>query len=98
QVLSFLDNGEGYKVPVIDSTDNRVMVSKKIYDHFDSILYECRNKTRLTKGEVKALLDEANKVIKDNRNYKTIITEETEHIEQVIMNVRQEVNKIVADV
>jgi len=98
QFLSFLDNSEGYKVPVIDSTDNRVMVSKKIYDHFDSILYDCRNKTRLTKGEVKALIDEANKVIKDYRNYKTIVTEETEHIEQVIMNVRHEVTQMVADV
>src|SRR5690625_297609 len=98
QFLSFLDNSEGYKVPVIDSTDNRVMVSKKIYDHFDSILYDCRNKTRLTKGEVKALIDEANKVIKDYRNYKTIVTEETEHIEQVIMNVRYEVTQMVADV
>src|SRR5699024_4012933 len=87
QFLSFLDNSEGYKVPVIDSTDNRVMVSKKIYDHFDSILYDCRNKTRLTKG-----------VIKDYRNYKTIVTEETEHIEQVIMNVRHEVTQMVADV
>lgn len=98
QFLSFLDNSEGYKVPVIDSTDNRVMVSKKIYDHFDSILYDCRNKTSLTKGEVKALIDEANKVIKDYRNYKTIVTEETEHIEQVIMNVRHEVSQMVADV
>jgi len=98
QFLSFLDNSEGYKVPVIDSTDNRVMVSKKIYDHFDSILYDYRNKTRLTKGEVKALIDEANKVIKDYRNYKTIVTEETEHIEQVIMNVRHEVTQMVADV
>lgn len=97
QFIDSLDNSEGYKVPVIDSTDNRNMVSKKIYEHFDSILYDCRNKTNLTKGEVKALVDEANKVIKDYRNYKTIVSEETENIEQVIMNVRDEVSRLVAD-
>src|SRR5699024_11530060 len=38
QFLSFLDNSEGYKVPVIYSTDNRIIVITKICRHIDYII------------------------------------------------------------
>jgi len=95
--IESLENSEGYKVPVIDSSDNRNMVNKKLHEHFTSLLDSCRNSTGLTKGEMKALVDEANRVIKDYRNYKTIVANDMESIEEVIANVRQEVIRLATD-
>lgn len=98
QFIESLDNSEGYKVPVVDSTDNRDMVSRKLYDHFQSILNDCQKNGTLKKGEVKALVDEANRIIKDYRNYKTIVASDMDSIEQVIADVRREVMRLAADI
>lgn len=95
--INSLDNSEGYKVPVINSSDNRDMVSKKLYDHFESIFHDCRSKKNMKKGEIKILVDEANKMIKDYRNYKTIVAEETESIEEMIARLKSEVSRLMMD-
>ena len=97
QFISSLDDSEGYKVPVIDSADNRTMVNEKLTEHFDSILDDCRQRGNLKKGEMKMLVGEANRVIKDYRNYKSIVTEEAQQMEQKIMQIRSEVTRIMGD-
>lgn len=96
QFIESLGNSEGYKVPVLDSTDNRNMINRKLHDYFQSILEDCQNNGNLKKGEIKALVVEANRVIKDYRNYKTIVATDMENIEQVITDVRRAVVRLVS--
>ncbi|WP_040980604.1 MULTISPECIES: DUF6744 family protein [Oceanobacillus] len=96
--INTLENSEAYKVPVINTNDNKNMVTKKIYEHFQSLLHDCQNKPNLSKAEIKSLINEANRYIADYRNYKTIVSNENEALERVIMDVRKEVSAILMDI
>src|SRR5690625_2568692 len=85
-----LDQSEGYQVPVIDSSDNRHMVNKKLEDHLDGLLDQCRNSEDLAKGQIKALVEETNAAIKDYKQYRGIVTSEKEDFESKIMTLRSE--------
>ncbi len=98
QFISSLDNSEGYKIPVIDSMDNRHMVNKKLLDHLKSVLAECRNSNRLSKGQIKVLIDEANGMIKNHRNYKSIVTDESARMEKTIATIRSEISRMVTEI
>lgn len=93
-----LANSEVYKVPVINSNDNKSMVTKKIHEHFDALLHDCQNKDNLSKADVKMLINEANRYIADYRNYKNIVTNENEALEKIIMEVRKEVSNNLMDI
>ncbi|WP_193065146.1 DUF6744 family protein [Oceanobacillus oncorhynchi] len=96
--VSRLENSEAYKVPVINTNDNKQMVTKKMFEHFESLLHDCHNKTNLSKGDIKTLINEANKYIADYRNYKHIVTTENDAMENIIMDVRKEVANIMMDI
>ncbi|MFC3041566.1 DUF6744 family protein [Virgibacillus xinjiangensis] len=96
--ISSLENSEGYKIPVIDTTDNRQMVNDKLAEHLQSVLEGCRNREGLKRGQVKELVDEANTVIKNYRNYKTIIREQSEQMEETILMIRSEMNQLLREI
>ena len=97
-LIGTLENSEGYKVPVINTSDNRSMVSNKLYDHFNSLLNNCKNKPNMKKGDMKALINEANRAIKDYRDYKEIVSEDIDSINDVVRQVRSEIMDIAADI
>lgn len=92
-----LDNSEAYKVPVINTDDNTEMITKKLEDHLEHLLEQCRSTEGLQKGQKKALVEETNSAIKDYKNYKNIITSEQEKFEQKIMLLRSEVLNVLQD-
>lgn len=95
--ISSMENSEGFKVPVIDTLNNRNMVNRKLHDHINSILKQCKSSEVLKKGQVKELVETANSVIKDFRDYKSIITNDAELLENKILLIRSEITKMVAD-
>ena len=97
-LIGELENSEGYKVPVINTSDNRSMVSNKLYDHFNSLLNNCKNKTNMKKGDVKALINEANRAIRDYRDYREIVSEDIDTINSVVSQVRSEIMDLAADI
>lgn len=97
QFISSLENSEGYKIPVVDNLDNRHMVNKKLTEHLESVLKDCRNSSHLKKGQVKVLIDEANGIIKNYRNYKSILKDESVQMEETILTIRSEITRLIAD-
>lgn len=95
--ISSLENSEGFKVPVVDTFDNRNMVNKKLHDHMQEILNQCKGSEGLKKGQVKELIESANAVISNYRNYKGIVSSEAESLENQILLIRAEITKMVAD-
>ena len=92
-----LENSEAYKIPVIDNTSNRNMVNNKLLEHLNPVLDGCINSDDLNKGKVKVLIEEANGIIKNYRNYKSILNEESQQMEQAIFAIRSEIARIMAE-
>lgn len=67
---SALENSEGYKIPVVNTYDNKQMVNKKLNEHLESILLECRSSEHLRKSQVKDLVNHANAVTRITRTIK----------------------------
>lgn len=95
--ISSLENSEGFMIPVVDTYDSRNMVNKKLHDHIEGILNECKNSEGLRKGQIKAIVDEANAVISNYRSYREIVHEEKNALESKLSAIREEVAKMVVD-
>lgn len=92
---SALENSEGFKIPVVNTYDNKQMVNKKLNEHLESILTECRSSEHLRKSQVKDLVNHANSVIKDYKNYKNIVQSEADTFEDKILLIKSEVMKLI---
>lgn len=92
---SSLENSEGFKVPIVNTYDNQQMVNKKLSEHLENILSECRSSEHLRKSQVKDLVNQANAVIKDYRSYKNIVQNEADQFEERILLIKSEVTKLI---
>ncbi|KRG13925.1 hypothetical protein ACA30_13440 [Virgibacillus soli] len=92
---SALENSEGFKIPVVNTYDNQQMVNKKLNEHLESILKECQSSEHLRKSQVKDLVNHANAVIKDYKNYKNIVQNESDYFEDKILLIKSEVMKLI---
>ncbi|MEN1970632.1 DUF6744 family protein [Lentibacillus sp. N15] len=92
-----LENSDAFKVPVIDSNDNRDMVCKKLTDHLQNLLKQCQSSEYLRKDQIKKLVEDTNNAIKDFKEYRNLITTETEDFEDQILLLRSEVLKIIQE-
>lgn len=95
--INLLDNTDGYKVPVIDSNDNRQMVNKKLTDHLNNLLEQCRSAENLRKDQIKILVQETNNAIRDYKEYRELTMSESKNFEKMIISLRSEVIKLLAD-
>ena len=73
------------------------MVNTKLNDHLESILQDCKSSDGLKKGQVKEIIENAKSVISNYRNYKGIVANEADTLENKIMTIRAAVSKMVAD-
>ena len=94
---SSLENSEGFKIPVVNTFDNRNMVNSKLNEHLESILNDCKTSGKLRKGQVKEIIENANAVILNYKNYKGIVKDESVQLEQKIMKIRSEITRMVTD-
>lgn len=95
--MRLLDNTDAYQVPVINSNDNRYMVNKKLTDHLNNLLNQCRSAEGLRKDQVKLLVQETNDAIRDYKEYKELTSSESEKFEEKILTLRSEVMKILKE-
>ena len=94
---SSLKNSEGFKIPVVNTFDNRNMVNRKLNEHLESVLNDCKTSGSLRKGQVKEIIENANSVISNYKNYKGIVQDEAVQLEQKIMKIRSEIARMVTD-
>lgn len=80
--LNSLEKGEGFKVPLVNSLENRKMVSGKLFEHMDNILENVRSVLTVgigvKKSDAKAILEDAQRILKDYQGYQSIIADESE--------------------
>lgn len=93
--IRLLENSDAYKVPVIDSSDNRYMINKKLNDYLDHLLKQCRSTEGLRNDQIKSLVDETNNAIRDYKHYKKMIESESQAFEEKIMLLRSEVINLI---
>lgn len=93
ELINRLDNSEAFKVPVVNTDDNVEMVSRKLNDHLDDLLEQLEGTEGLRKDQVRSLINETNRVIKDFKNYDQIILSEKEELKEKVTRLRGEALK-----
>ena len=92
--VKLLDHGEGEKVPLIDTTDMRNLVTRKLLDHLRETLRACEEgvSNQLPKGQMKEILEHARQVAQDYVQYKAIITGDLKEMEELVAGIREKVS------
>lgn len=88
---SSFPKGEGFKIPVVNTEESVQMVERKVADHLDSILGQCRQAAadaNLSKGRLAELIDETKGVIAGYRDYETILSQQKQDMEARIQLIR----------
>lgn len=92
-----LENSEGYSIPVVNTYDNKEMISQKVKSHLESVLAQCRSvatTTKLSNAQIKAIIEEAKQAINDFNNYKGLINPNIlsiELVEKLIQEIKSEI-------
>ncbi|OUM85382.1 MAG: hypothetical protein BAA01_03745 [Bacillus thermozeamaize] len=92
--VKLLDHGEGEKVPLIDTTDMRNLITRKLLDHLRETLRACEEgvSNQLPKGQMKEILEHARQVAQDYVQYKAIITGDLKEMEELVAGIREKVS------
>lgn len=88
---SAFSKGEGFKVPVVESKDNIEMVAKKVADHLDGILSQCRGALAdgtLTKSKLQELLLDARTTVAGYKDYEKLLSKQQSDMETRIQAIR----------
>jgi hypothetical protein len=91
--VNSLKKAEAYKIPLIDTMDNRNLINKKLREHLEGILHQCQTalQSDLKKSQVKETIEEAKRVISDFRQYRSIVTDDIDRLESHIEEIRKSV-------
>jgi len=92
-----LENSEGFKIPVVDTFDNKQMVTHKLNDHLDDIIRQCQSSENLRKSQVKDIINDAKAAVEDYKNYKGIVSEQSDVLENKIDLIRLEVRRLITE-
>ena len=97
--VKLLDRGEGEKVPLIDTSDMRNLVTRKLLDHLRDTLNACEEgiTNQLPKGQVKEILENAKRVAQDYAHYKSIITGDLKEMEELVAGIREKVSAVLVN-
>lgn len=95
---SSLDNSEMFKVPVVNSLENKNMVVHKLNDHIEDVLKQCSSSDGLKKGVVKEIINDAKKLVEDYKNYQTFVDLEKGAVEEKMELLRKEISRLIVDI
>ncbi|NHN34818.1 DUF6744 family protein [Paenibacillus agricola] len=91
--LSVLDKGEGRAIPLINDEENRDMIRGKLLDHIGGTMDLCNKSLsgELKDHQVREVLDNAKRVLRDYTNYTSIISKDVTTMEDMIDQIRKSV-------
>jgi hypothetical protein len=96
--IQSLDGGSnGYRVPVVNNKESKDMVRTELANHIKSLLDKLKNNANLTKvskGKVNPLLEEAQAVMADFKNYQDALNEDLADLSEMLKEVRKEMKNI----
>lgn len=90
QFIISLEKGEAEKVPLMDTSDMKNMVTRKLRDHLESTLQACENgiANQLKKSQLKDILEDARGVVSDFKEYESIISGDLKDMENYVTLIR----------
>lgn len=96
KLANSLENSEGFIVPMVNTMDNRQIVSRKLRDHFERVIEECQsaNDGHFKKGQVKEIVEEARRVITDYKDYRSLVSDDFEAMEGYVGKLRVQVTRL----
>lgn len=94
--LNSLEKGEGFKVPLINTAENRGMVSRKLKEHIENLLSQCRSgmEGEVRKGELKVIIEDARRVIADYKEYKSMVTDDVAMLDGYVDSLKNHVAEL----
>lgn len=95
--IKSLDKGEAFKVPLVNSFDNLEMVSTKLEEHLCGVINECEKaiNREVKKYHVKAIIDDARRVIGDFNQYRNILESDIDRFEKYVNRIREQVTLLI---
>ena len=98
QLCAGLSNSEGYKIPVVDTADNKNMINKKLIDQADEILLAAENGQSLRKSQLKDLITLTNQTIEGYKAYREDMFADKEELETKILEAKAAAQRLLANV
>ncbi|MFK4472596.1 hypothetical protein ABH897_002320 [Paenibacillus sp. RC73] len=85
-----LEKGEAEIIPLINTKDMKGMVTRKLSEHLQDTLEACEAGVvnQLKKGELKAILEDAKRVVEDYKHYESIVTGDLRDMESKCQLIR----------
>ncbi|GIP08167.1 hypothetical protein J1TS5_03370 [Paenibacillus macerans] len=93
QFVTSLEKGEAEKVPMMNTTDMKNMVTRKLMDHLQDTLRACENgeANQLKKNELKTILEDAKSVVSDYKEYESIVSGDLREMEACVALIREKI-------
>lgn len=85
-----LEKGEAEIIPLINTKDMKGMVTRKLSEHLQDTLEACEAGVvnQLKKSELKAILEDAKRVVEDYKHYESIVTGDLRDMESKCQLIR----------
>ena len=97
--ISALEQGEAFSVPLLDDRENKDMIRGKLFDHILNTVDLCNKSLsgELKDYQIKDVLENASRVVKDYKDYTHIIRDDIQSMEEMIEQIRKSVVDITAN-
>lgn len=95
QFVTSLEKGESEKIPLINTSDMKNMVTRKLHQHLEDTLRTCENgiANGMKKNELKPILHDAKRVVADFKQYESIVTGDLKDMERYVALIRNKVGE-----
>jgi len=92
--LNSLEGSEAFTIAVKSEESANEMVHLKLDENLDDLLKQCQESDDLTKGQIKALIEETNLAIDGFNEYKEITNEKTDYFLEKVAHLKDEVLRV----
>jgi len=95
EFINSLDDSEAYKIPVHVSDESEQMLVKQLDYHISQLLEQCRDVSGLRKGQMKALVEEADMVVHDFEEYSNLTGDQFDYLYGKVSLLKDEVLRVI---
>lgn len=101
QFVSSLNESNGWKLPVVDTFDNRTMVTHTLKEHIETVYLDCKAGigVGLKKSKVQELIEKAKKINNDYKSYNQLLVDgERNDVEAKLEEIRKMMVQLLAEI
>lgn len=100
--VSTLARGESHMIPLVNDEDNRQMIKDKVKDNLEKVIEQCRyaltDDNKLQKVQVRNIVEDARRIVKQFKDYRTLLNETVSDLESSVELVSKSVSMVLQKV